>query len=93
MPELHFSIGWPDGATETCYSPSTVVRDHVVPSTNYPMSEFLARSRRALTAASDRVRQIHGVPCSRALGQLARIEATAARFPADAEVSFKSFQE
>jgi uncharacterized repeat protein (TIGR04042 family) len=93
MPELHFVLRWPDGAEETCYSPSTIVRDHFVPGSVYPMAEFLARCRAALGAASDRVRAIHGSPCSLALGQLARIESTAAGFPSSAEVFFESFKE
>jgi uncharacterized repeat protein (TIGR04042 family) len=93
MPELHFSIEWPDGTTETCYSPSTVVRDHFTRFTSYPMAEFLARSRAALTAASQRVQERYGAPCSLALGQLARIEVTAARYPADSVVVFRSFKE
>jgi uncharacterized repeat protein (TIGR04042 family) len=93
MPELRFFITWPDGTTEACYSPSTIIRDHFVPGARYPMAEFLARSRTALTAASDRVQAKYGSPCSLALGQLARIEAIAARYPATAEVIFKSFED
>jgi uncharacterized repeat protein (TIGR04042 family) len=93
MPELHFTIVWPNGNRETCYSPSTIIRDHFQPATTYPLPDFLARSRAALTAASDRVQAVFGTPCSLALGQLARIEATAARFPTDATVTFDSFQE
>jgi uncharacterized repeat protein (TIGR04042 family) len=93
MPELHFCIEWPDGTTETCYSPSTIVRDHFASFTSYPTAEFLARSRAALTEASERVRARYGAPCSLALGQLARIEAAAARFPSESVVIFKSFKE
>jgi uncharacterized repeat protein (TIGR04042 family) len=93
MPELRFSITWPDGAAETCYSPSTVIRNHFTPGTTYPLPDFLARSRAALTAASNRVRQIHGSPCSLALGQLARIETTAARYAPTDHVKFISFKE
>jgi len=93
MPELHFSITWPDGATATCYSPSTIVRDHFTQGAVYPMAEFLARSRSALTAASDRIQRKYGTPCSLALAQLARIEATAARYDATANVIFGSFKE
>ncbi len=93
MPELRFAITWPDGMTETCYSPSTIIRDHFTPGARYRMAEFLARCRTALTAASDRVKAIHGRPCSLALGQLARIEATAARYDSTTEVLFHSFQE
>ena len=93
MPELYFSISWPDGRTEDCYSPSTIVRDHFEPGTAYPMPEFLPRSRSALHAASERVRARYGSPCSLALGQLARIEAEAARHPANSHVIFGTFKE
>ena len=93
MPELNFFISWPDGKTEICYSPSTIVRNYFIPETSYPLPEFLTRCRTALTAASDRVQQIYGSPCSVALGELARIEATAARYDSTAEIRFKSFKE
>ena len=28
MPEMHFHIRWPDGTSETCYSPSLVIKDY-----------------------------------------------------------------
>ena len=93
MPELRFTLRWPDGTRETCYSPSTIIRNHFEPALAYPLAEFLARVRSALAAASDRVEAIYGSPCSLALGQLARIEATALRYPADSVVIFESFQE
>jgi uncharacterized repeat protein (TIGR04042 family) len=95
MPELRFTIRWPDGSAETCYSPSTIVREYFLPGTEYPLPEFLARSRTALHAASERVRIRYGSPCSLALGQLGRIEANAARFAdqPDAIVLFETFQE
>ncbi|WP_428535795.1 MSMEG_0570 family nitrogen starvation response protein [Rhodopila sp.] len=93
MPELHFVIDWPDGTPQTCYSPSTIVRDHFEPGARYPIAEFLVRSRTALIAASERVRQRRGAPCSLALAQLAGIEVAAARYPASALVVFRSFGE
>jgi uncharacterized repeat protein (TIGR04042 family) len=27
MPELYFHVRWPDGVTQRCYSPSTVLED------------------------------------------------------------------
>jgi uncharacterized repeat protein (TIGR04042 family) len=95
MPELRFTVTWPDGTRETCYSPSTAVRAHFTPNTRYPLAVFVARSRAGLIAASERVRARYGSPCSLALGQLARIEATAARFAnhADPQVHFETFQE
>ncbi|MDR3466104.1 MAG: MSMEG_0570 family nitrogen starvation response protein [Xanthobacteraceae bacterium] len=83
MPEMHFDVRWPDGATETCYSPSLVIKDHLAVGECYALEDFLARGRVALTIASDRVREKYGFACSRALGQLARIEAAARRFADD----------
>ena len=80
MPEMRFQIRWPDGATEQCYSPSLVIRDHLAVGETYSVHEFLRRSRIALTIASDRVREKYGFACSRAMGQLARLEAAAGHF-------------
>lgn len=83
MPEMRFHIAWPDGREESCYSPSLVVREHLSEGTAYPLPDFMARARTALTIASDRVAAKYGHPCSLALGQLARLEAAAARFRDD----------
>ena len=80
MPEMRFRIAWPDGSTETCYSPSLVIKDYFAVGQTYPLADFLARSRTALTIASERVRAKYGYPCSRALAQLARIEAASQQF-------------
>lgn len=80
MPEMTFTIRWPDGAVERCYSPSLVIRDHFAPGADYALADFRARARTALTEASDRVQARYGFPCSRAMGQLDRIEAGCARF-------------
>ena len=95
MPEMHFRVRWPDGAVETCYSPSLVIKDFFQPGASYPLAEFLARSRTALKIASDRVEVKYGFPCSLALGQLARIEGACARFAAfpEADVGIESFEE
>ena len=95
MPEMLFHVRWPDGETETCYTPSLVVKDHLTAGASYALSDFLARSRTALTMASERVRENYGFSCSRALGQLSRVEERAARFHAfpDAQVAVLSFEE
>ncbi len=80
MPEMHFSVRWPDGTEHRCYSPSLVIEEHLTPGSAYPVGDFLGRSRIALTIASERVRLKYGFPCSRALGQLADIERRAASF-------------
>lgn len=95
MPEMRFTIRWPDGAAERCYSPSLVVKDYFSPGASYPLADFLTRSRTALSIASDRVQAKYGRPCSLALAQLARIEAGCQRFThiADARVSVDAFEE
>jgi uncharacterized repeat protein (TIGR04042 family) len=95
MPEMLFQICWPDGTTEQCYSPSLVIKDHLAVGASYPLGDFMARSRSALTIASDRVREKYGFGCSRAQAQLAKLEAAAERFGAttDGTVTIVSFQE
>ncbi len=84
MPEVHFTIRWPDGSEETCYSPSTAIARHLAADVCYPLPDFLARARAGLGEASDRVAEKYGFACSSALDQLARIEARAATFAPDA---------
>ncbi len=95
MPEMRFHISWPDGEAESCYSPSLVIKDYFEPGESYELADFLVRSRTALTIASDRVRARYGHPCSLALGQLSRIEATGARYRAlpNAHVRVEAFDE
>ncbi|MGB3138782.1 MAG: MSMEG_0570 family nitrogen starvation response protein [Nodosilinea sp.] len=80
MPEIRFQIQWPDGSQDTCYSPSLIVKDYFAVATTYPLTDFVARSRTALTIASDRVQAKYGMPCSLALGQLRQIEAAASQY-------------
>ncbi|MGB3766386.1 MAG: MSMEG_0570 family nitrogen starvation response protein [Phormidesmis sp.] len=95
MPEVNFKIQWPDGKQETCYSPSLIVKKYFEPGETYTISEFLEKSRESLTIASDRVQAAYGFPCSRALGQLKKIEATAEQYKnaAKGEVSVLEFQD
>jgi uncharacterized repeat protein (TIGR04042 family) len=92
---MRFHIRWPDGADEICYSPSLVIKDYFVPGEAYPLPDFVARSRTALTIASERVREKYGMSCSRALGQLSRIETAAQRFGATSgeRVTIIAFEE
>jgi uncharacterized repeat protein (TIGR04042 family) len=95
MPEMRFRIRWPDGTPETCYSPSLVIKDYFAVGTDYALADFLARSRTALSIASERVRAKYGMSCSRAIAQLARIEAAAGAFGhlPDARVAVDAFDE
>jgi len=95
MPEMRFHVRWPDGAVESCYSPSLVVKEHLTPGETYPLDDFLLRARTALLIASDRVEQKYGMPCSLALGQLKRIEERGRRFAdqPQPQVLIESFEE
>lgn len=95
MPEMRFHIRWPSGREESCYSPSLVIKEFFEPGTRYPLAEFLARSREALTSASDRVKARYGVPCGLALGQLQRIEQTGQTYNGvpDPHVTVVAFQD
>ncbi|WP_421699047.1 MSMEG_0570 family nitrogen starvation response protein [Ancylobacter sp.] len=95
MPEMRFTIRWPDGALESCYSPSLVIKDYLTPGEIYALADFLRRSREALTIASARVEARYGFPCSRAMGQLARLEQAGQAYAThpDARVAVEAFAE
>jgi uncharacterized repeat protein (TIGR04042 family) len=80
MPEMYFDVRWPDGLTQRCYSPSTIVEDYFTPGAEYELTEFVERSRTALGIAGERVREKFGFYCTGASDQLARIERTAAAY-------------
>lgn len=80
MPVTHFTLRWPDHSETLCYSPSSVVREHLATGRSYPLDAFLVQAGSALHAASERVRDKYGFACSQALDQLAQIEQAAARF-------------
>jgi uncharacterized repeat protein (TIGR04042 family) len=92
---MRFRVRWPDDTVTSCYSPSRVVRDFLTPGRFYVLADFVARSRAALTVASERVRRKYGFPCGAAAAQLAAIEEQASRFEdrPDAGVVIESFEE
>jgi uncharacterized repeat protein (TIGR04042 family) len=93
VPEVFFRIRWPDKTVDRCYSPSTVLEDYFAVGDTYPVTEFVDRSRQALTAASEQVRNIYRYGCSQAAAQLADIERVAARFTAQgATVTVEGFE-
>src|SRR4051812_6691183 len=94
MPEMRFLIRWPDGTRESCYSPSLIVKDYLVPGQTYPLADFVTRSRAALTIASDRVKEKYGFYCTSAMAQLERIETAAKGFAdrPDASITVDGFE-
>ncbi|MBY0259451.1 MSMEG_0570 family nitrogen starvation response protein [Methylobacterium sp.] len=92
MPEMRFHVRWPDGRREACYSPSLVIKDYLAPGETYPLDDFVAKARTALTIASERVREKYGFACSSALDQLQRIEAAALAQAPDGSVTVEAFE-
>lgn len=83
MPEMRFRVRWPDRSESLCYSPSQIVKEFFEAGQDYPLHEFVERSREALSIASERVRQKYGYSCSSAMDQLAKIEIQALRYDDD----------
>lgn len=86
MPEMTFEVRWPDGSTQRCYSPSLVVHDYLSAGTTYAVGEFVDRSTRALTEASERVRAKFGFYCTSAAETTDRIASVAVKFAPEAAV-------
>ena len=74
MPERNFEIQWPDGTTESCYSPSSTIENYLTTGKAYALEEFLSITNTALNEASERVRQKYGFACSSAMDQLNKIQ-------------------
>ncbi len=84
MPEMSFSVRWPDGLEQSYYSPSLVVHEHLEVAGSYPVPDFLTAATTALGIASERVAARYGAPCARAAASADAIEAAARRQPAGA---------
>lgn len=92
MPEMTFEVRWPDGSTQRCYSPSLVMHDYLCAGATYTVGEFLDRSTRALTEASERVRAKFGFYCTAAAETTERITVAATKYPSDAIIEVTSMQ-
>lgn len=86
MPEMTFTVRWPDGRVEECYSPSLVMWDHLEVGAEYPVGDFAARASAALEEAGERVRARYGFLCTSALAQAEVIRGRAAALDAAAPV-------
>ena len=92
MPEIFSDVRWPDGSTESFYSPSLIVEEHFSAGAGYLVSEFVELSRTCMRIADDRVRAKYGFGCAESKRTLARIEVAATRFAGDAEVTLETFR-
>jgi len=87
LPEMTFTVRWPDGAVRDCYSPSLVMHDHLAAGTEYAVDDFVARTTAALDEASERVRARYGFACTSAMQQRDEIVALAGGFPSGQRVA------
>jgi putative flavoprotein involved in K+ transport len=78
MPEVEFTVRWPDGRLQRCISPSRGIAQHVVAGGRYPAPEFVRRARSALEGGSLRLQQLRGFGCSSATQLIDELEAAAA---------------
>ena len=83
MPEKTFTVQWPDGEQENCYSPSSTIDQFIKKGDVYELQDFLQRTTDGLNNASERVRQRYGFACSSAQDQLHRIKLKAEKFMGD----------
>ncbi len=93
MPETYFRVRWPDGREQDCYSPSLVIKELVPAGRQYPVFEFLERSRAGLRIGAERVRAKYGFYCSAASDQLAQLEEAAKQFDGNAAVELLAFRD
>jgi putative flavoprotein involved in K+ transport len=86
MPSVDFTLRWPDGAVQHCYSPSTAIEQTLVEGGVYPVGELLRRCRAGLERGSERVRELRGFACTEAAEQIAAIERRASSVDAHGSV-------
>lgn len=80
MPEMTFTVRWPDGVVIDCYSPSLVMHDHLTVGAVYPLADFVRRAVVALDEASARVQDRFGFVCTSAMQQREEILERAAGY-------------
>ncbi|MDL9947113.1 MSMEG_0570 family nitrogen starvation response protein [Gordonia sp. ABSL11-1] len=86
MPEMTFTVRWPDGRVQNCYSPSLVMHDHLDIGGHYTVGDFRSRATTALDEAAERVRARFGFACTSAAATAGEITRNAARYDTDSIV-------
>jgi uncharacterized repeat protein (TIGR04042 family) len=81
MPEMTFTVRWPDGVTQDCYSPSLVMHDFLADAATYPLDDFMSRAVSALTQASERVKAKYGMYCTSAAATIDALQQSSIRYP------------
>jgi uncharacterized repeat protein (TIGR04042 family) len=92
MPEMTFTVRWPDGSEAALYSPSLVMHDHLAIGGQYAVAEFVRRTSEALDEASVRVTAKYGYECTSAMAQKSEIELVSLRYRSDDPVTVLDMQ-
>lgn len=92
VPEVLFDVRWPDGSTQSFYSPSLIVEEYFRAGHTYPVGDFVDTSRTCMRIADQRVRQKYGFGCAQSVATMAGIEQAATRFAADEHVTLEAFR-
>ncbi|WP_344428432.1 MSMEG_0570 family nitrogen starvation response protein [Pseudonocardia ailaonensis] len=87
-----FDVRWPDGSTESFYSPSLIVEEYLRVGAGYPVTEFVDLTRTCMQIADQRVRAKYGMGCAESAHTLSRVEGAAARFEGSQEVTVERFR-
>ena len=64
MPEVRFTVRWPDGTASSFWSPSRVLRCYFGPGTRLTVGQFAELGTAALERADERVREKYGFRCA-----------------------------
>ncbi|MGV9711968.1 MSMEG_0570 family nitrogen starvation response protein [Gordonia sp. NPDC003424] len=92
MPEMTFTVRWPDGIVQNCYSPSLVMHDHLDVGGHYTVDDFRERATTALGEAAERVRAKYGFACTSAAATADDINRAATRYERDSLIEVVDMQ-
>lgn len=92
MPEMTFTVRWPDGSEASLYSPSLVMHDYLVVGGAYAVDEFVVRASTALDEASARVKAKYGFECTSSMAQKSEIQTVSLRYSGTDSVTVLDMQ-
>ncbi len=74
MPETYVNIKWPNGESDSVYSPSSVIENYFNKNQDIEIISFVNTCEEALNEASNRVYEKFGFVCTAAISEAQRIK-------------------
>lgn len=74
MPETYVNIKWPNGESDSVYSPSSIIESYFNENQDIEITFFVKDCEEALKEASNRVYQKFGFACTSAMSEIQRIK-------------------